>query len=685
VDLTMADDCCCTPLDGTVARTPDVDRVRRVAFDALRAGAAPRLSDIANRTGLDAHRVRDIVGDLVAGGIATTDGGIATTDGDLAGDPTVTGADGLTVRRTTHQLVIGGRLLYTWCAFDTVGIPAALDVDAVARTSCPTCNALVELVLPNGRPPPSPVVGWWPLATSGPVNESFCPTANLFCSRDHLDTWRAATRTGSGEPLPLTTLAERGRRTWALFLDPETPPSGAQSDGTIADLVVIGSGGAAMAAAIHAHRRGGRVIVVERATLGGTCVNVGCVPSKTLLAGAGIRNVAVTNPFDGVPTSAAGIDLAALVGQKDELVGRLRQAKYADVAAAYGFEIRLGNARFADETTLMVDGQPLPARAHLIATGAQSAIPDVSGITDVDYLTSTTAMELRHLPESLVVIGGGPVGMEQAQLFTHLGAQVTVIGRLAPRVEPELATRLHEVFVADGITVVDERASAVGPGGRGVVVVTESGRRLSAERVLVATGRSAVTAGLDLAAAGVKTDEHGFVTVDAEQRTSNPLVFAAGDVSGAPQFVYAAAAAGKAAAINALGGHDRVDYTAMPAVVFTRPRLASAGFTEADAVDEGHRCDCRFLDLADVPRALANRDSRGGVKLVADVDTGRVLGVHALAEGAGELMLAATYAIKAGFTVDDLADTWAPYLTMAESLRLVAQLFRDEMPTSCCA
>jgi mercuric reductase len=173
--------------------------------------------------------------------------------------------------------------------------------------------------------------------------------------------------------------------------------------------------------------------------------------------------------------------------------------------------------------------------------------------------------------------------------------------------------------------------------------------------------------------------------VDAEQRTSNPTVFAAGDVSGAPQYVYVAAASGKVAADNALGGSDRVTYTGLPQVTFTRPQLASAGPTEAEALAQGHRCECRLLNLTDVPRALVNRDTRGAVKLVADADTGRVLGVHALADGAGEIMLAATYAIKAAFTVDQVADTWAPYLTMAESLRIVAGLFRNQMPTSCCA
>jgi mercuric reductase len=211
----------------------------------------------------------------------------------------------------------------------------------------------------------------------------------------------------------------------------------------------------------------------------------------------------------------------------------------------------------------------------------------------------------------------------------------------------------------------------------------------------VATGRFARTDGLDLPSAGVATDERGFITLDGAQRTSNPHIYAAGDVSGAPQYVYVAAASGRVAALNALQaaatGDDccaptaQVDYTGMPAVVFTRPQLASAGLSEEAALARGHACACRVLDMGDVPRALVNRDTRGLIKLVADADTGKVLGVHALADGAGEIMLAATYAIKAEMTVDDLADTWAPYLTMAESLRIVAGLFRNQMPTSCCA
>ncbi|NCT89506.1 mercury(II) reductase [Cellulomonas sp. APG4] len=461
------------------------------------------------------------------------------------------------------------------------------------------------------------------------------------------------------------------------------------SAGHDVDLAVVGSGGAAMAAAITARQAGHSVVLIERGVLGGTCVNIGCVPSKTLLAAAGARHSALTNPFDGAPTSAGGVDLRALVQQKDELIEQLRGAKYADVAAANGFEVVPGHAGFLDRDTLAVEGTPLRAQAYVVATGAEPAVPELAGLDGVDWLTSTTAMELDQVPRSLVLIGGGYVGLEQAQLFAHLGARVSLVGRVAPRAEPELAERLRAVFADDGIGVLEEHAVAVSVDGGEVVVRTASGVVVRGERLLIATGRAARTDGLGLAAAGVDVDERGFVVTDEFQRTTNPRVYAAGDVSGAPQYVYVAAAAGRAAAANALAGPDgpgaRVDYTGLPTVVFTNPQLASAGLSEKEALERGHDCTSRVLNLSEVPRALVNRDTRGTVKIVADAATGKVLGVHALADSAGEIMLAATYAIRAGMTVDDIADTWAPYLTMAESLRIAAGLFRNQMPTSCCA
>ncbi len=451
------------------------------------------------------------------------------------------------------------------------------------------------------------------------------------------------------------------------------------------DLVVIGTGGAAFAAGIEARSRGNSVLLVEHRVLGGTCLNIGCVPSKNLLAAAGQRHRALTQRFPMVTTSADGVDLPALIDQKQQLIDGLRQAKYADVAEAHGFPIRYGHARFADEQTLLVDDEPVVAPAYVVATGVAPHIADLPGLDAVDYLTSTTAMEQTQLPKSMIVLGAGYVGLEQAQLWAHLGVHVTIVGRFAPHTEPELAEVLRGVFTDDGIRVVQARAVSVATGGDGVVVRTGDGTDLTAERLLVATGRHGDTGDLGLDAAGVKTDERGFIVVDENQRTTNPRVFAAGDVSGAPQYVYVAAQTGHVAAASALGDPSVVDYTGLPGVTFTTPQLASAGLTEQEAVDRGHACDCRVLGAQDIPRALANRDTRGALKIVIDADTRNVLGVHAALDGGGDVMLAATYAIKFGLTVDDIADTWAPYLTMAEALRIAAGLFRSTMPTSCCA
>ncbi len=440
-----------------------------------------------------------------------------------------------------------------------------------------------------------------------------------------------------------------------------------------------------MAAGIEARRRGKSVLLIEHGPIGGTCLNIGCVPSKSLLAAAGQRHRSLHSRFPMVETSAGGVDLSALMAQKQELIDSLRTLKYADVAAAHGFPIRYGHARFLDRSTLEVDGELVVGQAYVIATGAVPDVPDLPGLNGVGWLTSTTAMELQALPASMVVVGGGYVGLEQAQLWAHLGVRVTLLGRFAPHAEPEIADVLRRVFADDGIVVVEERASEVSGTEQGVLVRTAGGLEVAGERLLIATGRRPATDGLGLDAAEVTRDGRGFVTVDDRQQTSNSRVFAAGDVSGVPQYVYVAARTGRAAAVNALGGDDQVDWTGLPSVTFTTPQVASAGLTEAQALVAGHVCDCRVLGAQDVPRALVNRDTRGVLKLVIDADTRKVLGVHAALDGAGDVMLAATYAMTRSMTVDEIADTWAPYLTMSEALRICAGLFRSDKPTSCCS
>ncbi|PSL01653.1 mercuric reductase [Haloactinopolyspora alba] len=465
------------------------------------------------------------------------------------------------------------------------------------------------------------------------------------------------------------------------------------------DLAVIGSGGAAFAAAIAARRKNRSVVMVERDTVGGTCVNTGCVPSKALLAAADARRVALEARFPGIDSSAGEVDVAALISDKTELVEQLRADKYVDLAAEYGWRVVSGTARFVPGPALEValaDGgrERVEAEQYVVATGSAPAVPPVEGLDEAGYLTSTTAMELDALPASMIVVGGNAVGLEQAQLFARLGVSVAVVealDRLAPFEEPEVSAAVAGVFADEGISVhACTAVTAVRRDDTGYVVTGECGGHtveLRAEQLLVATGRHPVTDGLGLEAVGVETGPRGEIVVDEQLRTTNHRIWAAGDVTGHPQFVYVAAAHGSLATDNALDGAARaLDYRHLPRVTFTSPASASVGLTDAEAVEQGHACTCRVLPLQYVPRALVNRDTRGVIKLVAETGTGRLLGAHVVAEGAGDVIAAAGYALANRMTVDQMAEMWSPYLTMAEGLKLAAQAFaRDVTKLSCCA
>ncbi len=455
------------------------------------------------------------------------------------------------------------------------------------------------------------------------------------------------------------------------------------------DLAIVGSGGGAFAAAITARRRDLRVVMVERGTVGGTCVNIGCIPSKALLAGAEARHRALHSRFPGITTDAGPVDMAQLVAAKDEIVGDLRQSKYVDLADEYGFELLEENARFVEGPALDVDGRRIEARHYLVATGAEAHIPDVPGLAEAGYLTSTTAMELKEFPASLLVIGGGYVAMEQAQLFAHLGSHVTVLVRsqLARGEEPEVSEAIRDAFADEGIEVHEGLTPDLVRRDGDEVVVTVAEREFRAEHVLVATGRRPRTGGLGLEEIGVRVGAQGEVLVDADLSTSHPRVWAAGDVTGHPQFVYVAAKHGGLVIENAFdGAGKRLDYAALPRITFTNPTIASAGFTEAQALQQGVDCESRVLGLEHVPRAIVSRNLRGVVKVVAERDSGRIVGVHLVGDGAGDVILAGSLAIQNGMTVAQLAAGWNPYLTLGEGLYLAAQSFtRDPSKLSCCA
>ena len=460
------------------------------------------------------------------------------------------------------------------------------------------------------------------------------------------------------------------------------------------DLVVIGAGSAGFSAAITAAERGARVTLVGAGTIGGTCVNIGCVPSKTLIRAAEtVHQARTASRFAGIRAQSDLSDWRALIAQKDELVAGLRQAKYIDLLPAYNTIAYLDGPARLTAGGVEVDGRVLRSDRIIIATGASPGVPAVPGIDGVPYLTSTTALDLEDLPASLLVLGGGYIGCELAQMFARMGVRVTLVTRrrLLADGEPEIGAALTGYLRNEGIAVHDGLSyRSIGRTERGVALVVEADgaeETVEAERVLAATGRRPNTEGLGLEDAGVAVFANGGIEVDDRMRTSRPGVYAAGDVTGRDQFVYMAAYGAKIAAENALDGDGRrYDASAMPAVVFTDPQVASVGLTEAEARAEGHMVKTSILPLDYVPRALAARDVRGLIKLVADADTDRLLGAHILAPEGADSIQTATLAIRQDLTVQDLAETIFPYLTTVEGLKLAAQTFdKDVAKLSCCA
>ncbi|RKF35755.1 mercury(II) reductase [Paraburkholderia fungorum] len=460
-------------------------------------------------------------------------------------------------------------------------------------------------------------------------------------------------------------------------------------------IAVIGSGGAAMAAALKAAENGAHVTLIERGTLGGTCVNVGCVPSKIMIRAAHIAHLRQTSPFDaGISAVTPAIDRPRLLAQQQARVDELRHTKYEGILDANpNINVLHGEARFTGTHALAValtagGEREVPFDRCLIATGASAAFPPIPGLQDTPYWTSCEALASDAIPKRLAVIGSSVVAVELAQAFARLGSRVTILARSALlfREDPDIGEALTAAFRAQGIVVLEQtRASRVSHVDGEFVLATNHGE-LRADQLLIATGRSPNTGGLNLASAGVQLDERGGIVIDSSTRTSAPDIYAAGDCTSQPQFVYVAAATGTRAAINMTGGDARLDLSTMPAVVFTDPQVATVGYSEAEAHHAGIETDSRTLALDNVPRALVNFDTRGFVKLVAEAGSGRLIGVQAVAAEAGEIIQTAAIAIHARMTVQELADQLFPYLTMVEALKLTAQTFsKDVKQLSCCA
>ncbi|MBG0797050.1 mercury(II) reductase [Methylocystis sp. L43] len=478
----------------------------------------------------------------------------------------------------------------------------------------------------------------------------------------------------------------------------EETPGGTQNReqrGAPLHVAVIGSGGAAMAAALRAVERDARVTLIERGTIGGTCVNVGCVPSKIMIRAAHIAHLRRHSPFDeGIAAAEPAILRERLLAQQQARVEEMRHAKYENILESTpAIAVLRGEARFKDGRSLIVrlnEGgeSEISFDRCLIATGASPAVPPIPGLKETPYWTSTEALASDTIPARLAVIGSSVVAVELAQAFARLGGKVTILARstLFFREDPAIGEAVTAAFRAEGVEVLEHTQASNVAFADGEFVLTTGQGELRADKLLIATGRAPNTRGLALEAAGVAVDPQGAIIVDTHMRTGVPHIYAAGDCTNQPQFVYVAAAAGSRAAINMTGGDATLDLTAVPAVVFTDPQVATVGYSEAEAHYEGIETDSRTLTLDNVPRALANFDTRGFIKLVAEAGSGRLIGVQAVAPDAGELIQAAVIAIHARMSVHDLANQLFPYLTMVEGLKLAAQTFsKDVTQLSCCA
>ena len=451
------------------------------------------------------------------------------------------------------------------------------------------------------------------------------------------------------------------------------------------DLIVIGAGGAGSTAAGNAAEMGKHVALIERDKLGGTCLNYGCDPTKTLLHTASVFYHASHASGLGLRISQAKVDWEAVqahVRQVQETIrgGTLEQASAG--IAAQGIDLFMGEAMFTSPHEIRVNGVTLRSKRFVIATGTVAMIPEIDGLSKAGYITNVEAVSLPELPKRLVVIGGGPIGLEFAQMFSRLGAQVTVLERgeqPLPREDPELAMLLCSQLTAEGIRLefgAEMRCGDIDEHGKHIHLHGKDGKKedLTADQLLIAVGRKPALDKLNLEAAGVQYTEDG-VTTDATLRTNVPHIWAAGDITSKYQFTHVASDQGKLVAHNVFARKPKeFDDRVIPWVTFTDPELARVGMLEAELKEAKieYRVGRAYFNKLD--RAIANNQTFGSVKLLADMD-GNILGGHILSANAGELIAPIIYAMQFGLTAKQMAGAMLPYPTMTEAVRWAASQF----------
>jgi mercuric reductase len=471
------------------------------------------------------------------------------------------------------------------------------------------------------------------------------------------------------------------------------------------DLVILGSGSTAFAAAIRAAELGKTAAMTEMRTLGGTCVNRGCLPSKNLIEAARIVWEAAHPRYPGLKPVKMDVNFAELIAQKQEVVQGYRGKKYQSIVTDDdSIKVFDGRAELVDAHTVRVGDVTLSGDQILVATGTRPTIPKIAGLDDVPYLTSdllTTGeiQELTELPESMIIVGAGYIALELGQMFHRFGTRVTILERsqvILPRYEPEVSDALTFVLRDEGIKIVTEaQVVRVAHTSKDKIEVTANvggkEQTFTAQKLLIATGREPNTDGIGLEKVGVALDERGFVRVNDELQTSVANIWAAGDVIGnqtdSQPATPVGAHDGVIAAKNALSGaHQKVDHRVIPRVIFTDPQVAVVGQTDEEVVGSGLRCWCGTIPLDYVPRAGATHQTNGIAKIVIDRDTQEVKGVSLVMPNAGEVIHEAAMGMRFHAKLEDFIDLIHVYPTMAEALKIAAiSYFKDPAKLSFCA
>jgi pyruvate/2-oxoglutarate dehydrogenase complex dihydrolipoamide dehydrogenase (E3) component len=459
-------------------------------------------------------------------------------------------------------------------------------------------------------------------------------------------------------------------------------PGGAVSERLDVDVCVIGAGSGGLSVAAGASQLGMSTVLIERGRMGGDCLNYGCVPSKSLLAAAKRVKAARGNGAFGLGDAPPAVDFAAVMRHVQQVIAAIAPQDSVERFTGLGVRVIAGSARFSGPREVTVGEHAIRARRIVIATGSAPALPPIPGLAEVPFLTNETVFDATHLPEHLIVIGCGPIGMEMAQAHRLLGARVSVLeaATALPKDDPELVALLVERLRADGVVIEERvRIRRVELSGSGIAAVLEDGgaeRRVEGSHLLVAAGRRANLAGLDLDKAGIATNERGGLVVDRRLRTSNRRVYAVGDAAGGPQFTHVAGYHAGIVIRNALFRLPaKVNYRALPWVTYTDPELAQAGMTEAEAM-RAHPGDVQVLrwPFHENDRAQAERETQGLVKVLARRN-GRVLGATILGAHAGELIQSWCLALSGNLKLATLAGFIAPYPTLGEASKRAAGSF----------